>query len=195
MSLSVYNTALSDLRCGRILSSTYWTGAVEDIFISQISQWQKWVGRRWKRGWMSEKYEKQQFVFRNLVCDWFSHNGHRPADAECKVLLFSLSYLESSFHLIASFICIFQKGQFRKIHFAQLWLDKHQQVSYVLKVLVLHPSRWPLTLRISLSTPSRTHCTCEGLSCTAWNVTFKYLGKITRILCQRHNSWTKPAFA
>ena len=86
VSLSVYTIALSDLRCGRILSSTYWTGAVEDIFISQISQWQKWVGRKWKRGWMSEKYEKQQFVFRNLVCDWFSHNGHKPADAECKVL-------------------------------------------------------------------------------------------------------------
>ena len=86
VSLSVYNTALSDLRCERILSSTYWTGAVDDIFISQISQWQKWVGRKWKRSWMSEKYEKQQFVFRNLVCDWFSHNGHKPADAECKVL-------------------------------------------------------------------------------------------------------------
>ena len=82
VSLSVYNTALSDLRCGRILSSTYWTGAVEDIFISQISQWQKWVGRKWKRGWMSKKYEKQQFVFRNLVCDWFSRNGHKPAEMQ-----------------------------------------------------------------------------------------------------------------
>jgi len=34
---------------------------------------------------MSEKYEKQKFFFRNLVCDWFSHNGHTPADAESKV--------------------------------------------------------------------------------------------------------------
>ena len=93
-----------------------------------------------------------------------------------------------------SFIYLhFPEGLFRKIHFAQLWLDKHQLASYVLKVLVLHPSRWPLTLRISLSTPSRTHCTCEGLSCTAWNVTFKYLGKITRILCQRHSSYIDKA--
>jgi len=30
--------------------------------------------------------EKQQFVFRNLVCDWFSQNEHKPADAESKVL-------------------------------------------------------------------------------------------------------------
>ena len=99
-----------------------------------------------------------------------------------------LPFLFGIFLSFDSFICIFQKGLFRKIHFAQLWLDKHQQVSYVLKVLVLHPSRWPLTLRISLSTPSRTHCTCEGLSCTAWKMTFKYLGKITRILCRRHNT-------
>ena len=190
MSLSVYNTALSDLRCGRILSSTYWTGAVEDIFISQISQWQKWVGRKWKRGWMSKTRNTKNS---SLSSETLSVIGSAVMDTNlqrCREQSFiTLPFL---FGIFLSFDCFiylhFPEGLFRKIHFAQLWLDKHQLVSYVLKVLVLHPSRWPLTLRISLSTPSRTHCTCEGLSCTAWNVIFKYLGKITRKLCQRHNS-------